>query len=91
LPNGRLFLDYLRNAYAQTSVAPYAVRARPGAPVATPIGWDELRDSGLNSQTCTMKNIFRRIGQKDDPWKDMIGQAKSVQTVRRRLEQLEDN
>ena len=35
---GRLFLDYLRNAYGQNSVAPYAVRAKPGAPVATPLG-----------------------------------------------------
>ncbi|HZD65429.1 MAG TPA: non-homologous end-joining DNA ligase, partial [Acidimicrobiales bacterium] len=41
---GRLFLDYLRNGYAQTSVAPYALRARPGAPVATPLFWEELDD-----------------------------------------------
>src|SRR2546430_10293536 len=34
---GRLYLDTQRNAYAQTSVAPYAVRARPHAPVATPL------------------------------------------------------
>lgn len=39
---GKVFLDYLRNAYAQTTVAPYAVRAKPAAPVATPIDWQEL-------------------------------------------------
>ncbi len=67
--NGRLFLDYLRNAYAQTAVAPYAVRPLPGAPVATPLDWDELDRSDLHSQRYTIHNIFRRLGQKDDPWR----------------------
>lgn len=88
---GRLFLDYLRNAYAQTSVAPYAVRAKPGAPVATPITWDELGDPSLNSQTYTMKNIFRRLGQKDDPWEDMMRRAKSIEPTQARLEHLEND
>lgn len=39
----RVFIDYLRNAYAQTQVAPYAVGARCGAPAATPIEWDEFQ------------------------------------------------
>ena len=75
---GRLFLDYLRNSYGQTTVAPYAVRAKPGAPVATPLDWDELDDTGLNSQSYTMQNIFRRLGQKDDPWRDMREQPQSL-------------
>lgn len=88
---GRLFLDYLRNAYAQTSVAPYAVRAKPGAPVAAPIAWDELRHAGLNSQSYTMENIFRRMGQKDDPWKEMMRQAKSIGPAQAKLEHLEND
>lgn len=75
---GRLFLDYLRNSYGQTTVAPYAVRAKPGAPVATPLDWDELDDTGLNAQSYTIQNIFRRLGQKDDPWRDMREQAQSL-------------
>lgn len=63
---GRVFLDYLRNAYAQTTVAPYAVRPLPGAPVATPIDWDELGHT--HPRTYTLENLFRRLGQKDDPW-----------------------
>lgn len=69
--NGRLFLDYLRNAYAQTAVAAYAVRPLPGAPVATPLDWDELNRSDLHAQRYNVRNIFQRLGQKADPWADI--------------------
>ena len=85
---GRLFLDYLRNAYAQTAVPPYAVRPLPGAPVAAPLDWDELDDPELDSQSYSIKNIFRRLGQKDDPWKGMQRHARSLNKPRQELEQL---
>lgn len=66
---GRIYLDIMRNAYAQTAVAPYAVRALDGAPVATPIEWNEL--GAFTPGRYTIRNIFRRMGQKEDPWKDM--------------------
>jgi bifunctional non-homologous end joining protein LigD len=83
---GRLFLDYLRNAYGQTAVAPYALRAKPGAPVATPLDWDELDDASLRSQTYTLGNIFRRLGQKDDPWRQMMRHRRSLDDPRQRLD-----
>src|SRR5215475_5126308 len=43
----RIYLDVMRNAYAQLAVAPYSVRARSGAPVATPLSWPELGDPTL--------------------------------------------
>jgi len=45
--NGRVFLDYLRNAYGQTVAAPYAVRSRDDAPIATPLDWSEASARGL--------------------------------------------
>ena len=84
----RLLLDYLRNSYGQNTVAPYAVRAKPGAPVATPLDWDELSDSNLHSQTYTMQNIFQRLGQKEDPWKGMMRHARSLSEPRRQLDNL---
>lgn len=82
---GRLFLDIARNAYAQTFVAPYSVRPRPGAPVATPLALDELGDAKLHSQKYTVKNIFRRLSQRDDPWKDINKKATSLKKARGRL------
>ena len=41
---GRIFIDWLRNQRGSTAVLPYVVRARPGAPVAAPVTWEELRD-----------------------------------------------
>jgi len=41
---GRIFIDWLRNQRGATAILPYAARARPGATVAAPIDWDELRD-----------------------------------------------
>ena len=83
---GRLLIDTARNAYAQTAVAPYAVRAKPGAPVATPLDWDELANKKLNSQSYNVRNIFRRLGRKTDPWKDLPRLGRSLKEARRRLD-----
>jgi len=67
----RVFLDCMRNAYGQTAVAPYSLRARPGAPCATPLSWDEALASDMTPDRYGLKNIFRRLARKEDPWKGM--------------------
>jgi bifunctional non-homologous end joining protein LigD len=85
---GRLFLDVGRNAWAQTAVAPYAVRPLPGAPVATPVDWEELGARDLDSRSYTVRNVLRRLGQRDDPWAGMRRHARSLRTARGRLERM---
>jgi bifunctional non-homologous end joining protein LigD len=72
----KLFIDYLRNGYAQTGVAPYAVRALDGAPVATPLAWRELT-SRLTAQSFTINNIKRRL-KASDPWQGIDKAAHSL-------------
>ena len=68
---GRVYIDIMRNAYAQTVVAPYVVRARPGAPVAVPLHWDEVADRGLAPGRFTLRTVpgrLRELGSSGDPW-----------------------
>ncbi|HEX8132183.1 MAG TPA: non-homologous end-joining DNA ligase [Actinomycetes bacterium] len=83
---GRLFLDTGRNGYAQTAVAPYSVRARPGAPVATPIDWDEL--GRVQPRTYRLGNLRRRLARKPDPWAGMADRAAAFEPARARLDEL---
>jgi bifunctional non-homologous end joining protein LigD len=83
---GRLLIDTARNAYAQSAIAPYSVRAEAGAPVATPVDWDELSDSKLDAQRYNIKNIFKRLERKSDPWKDLSRLARSLAKARRSLD-----
>lgn len=84
----RLFLDTTRNAYAQTGVAPYAVRARPGAPVATPLRWEELDDRALGAQTYSIRNVLARIERDGDAWRGIARRRQSLDRAARRLEAL---
>ena len=81
----RLYLDIMRNAYAQTVVAPYTVRARPGATVATPLEWDEVADARLRPQQFTIRSIAARLERSGDPWRTMARHRRGLAAARRRL------
>jgi bifunctional non-homologous end joining protein LigD len=81
----RVFIDIARNAYGQTVVAPYSVRARPEASVATPLHWDELDSPDLEPRRYTVQNMFRRLGQKPDPWAGIEKRAQKLAPVRKKL------
>jgi bifunctional non-homologous end joining protein LigD len=87
---GRIYADIMRNAYAQTAVAPYSVRARPGAPVATPLRWEELQDSELSPHQFTVRTIpgrLERLGR-SDPWSGMGSRRYGLASATRRLERM---
>jgi len=83
--NGRLYVDIARNAYGQTVVAPYSVRVRKGAPVATPLRWEELEDRKLTADRYTIKNISKRLKDHDDPWKDIEKSGVSLVGLEKKL------
>lgn len=86
--SGRVYLDIMRNAYAQTAVAPYSVRARNGAPVATPLEWDELDTRGLRADRFTLRDVPERLAGQADPWLNMSRHARSLPGPMRRLAKL---
>ena len=64
----RIYIDVNRVAYAQHAVAPYAVRPRPGAPVAMPIAWEELSDRTLAPDRWTIGTAADRLRSEGDAW-----------------------
>ncbi len=65
----KIFIDYLRNGPGATTVAAYSVRARKGAPVSTPLHWDEV-GGRLKPTSFHAGNVARRLeGLHSDPWK----------------------
>jgi bifunctional non-homologous end joining protein LigD len=74
----KIYVDVNRINYAQHAVAPYAVRARPKAPVATPLRWEELSDRRLRPDRFTVRGIAARIESAGDPWKGMARRARKL-------------
>ncbi|WET83272.1 non-homologous end-joining DNA ligase [Amycolatopsis sp. QT-25] len=75
----RIFLDANRNGYAQTFVAPYSLRARPGAAAATPLDWPELgkaEPDGWNPA-----RLRRRLARKEDPWRHLDSHTGSAEAA----------
>jgi len=81
----RIYVDVLRNGWAQTAVPPYAPRPRPGAPVALPLRWEELSDRRLRPDGATIDTAAARVDAEGDAWKGIGRHARSPARVRERL------
>jgi len=70
---GKIFVDYLRNGFGNTTVAAWSARARPGLPVSVPVGWDELSRLTSSAQW-TIATVHARM-EINDPWADYAAQG----------------
>jgi len=69
---GRIFVDYLRNTRGATAIAAYSTRARGGAPVSTPLGWDELPLLQAGNQYRIGNLLGRLDHMRRDPWEALV-------------------
>ena len=74
----RIFIDTRRNAYAQHAVTPYSTRAKPGAPVATPLRWEELSDRRLRPDGWDVSSVVERVDEGGDPWKGISRRRRTL-------------
>ena len=81
---GKIFIDYLRNAEGATTVGAYSVRARPGAPVSTPLHWDELAGRMKPAQFNAGSVPRRMSGLHSDPWKAFRRNAQTLTATMKR-------
>lgn len=84
---GRLYLDVGRNALGQTAVAPYSLRPLPGAPVATPLTWDEFRRT-RGPRRHTLTSIRSRLEETGDPWSGMGRRSRKLDGARKKAERI---
>jgi bifunctional non-homologous end joining protein LigD len=81
---GRFYLDYLRNSRGATAIGAYSPRARPGAPVATPLFWEEV-EQGVRSDAFTVRTLPQRLaGLKEDPRAEIGTLRQSVTAATRK-------
>jgi bifunctional non-homologous end joining protein LigD len=75
---GRARLDFTQNAINRTLVAPYSARPSNGAPVSTPITWDELDDPGLAPDRWTISSLPERLAAVGDLFAPALSEAQKL-------------
>jgi bifunctional non-homologous end joining protein LigD len=76
--DNKIFVDYLRNARGATTIAPYSTRAKPGAPVATPLSWEELA-AGARPEAFDVRSVPARLDALTrDPWEGLSHPRQSL-------------
>jgi len=78
--DGRILIDTGRNAFHATFAAPYAVRAKQGAPVSAPCAWEEL-NRGVGPQSFTLRGMAARFAEVGDVWADMLTRGQSLRAA----------
>ncbi len=64
----RVTIDHAQNSLARNTAAPYTLRARPGAPVSTPLAWEEVEEGRVRPEHFTIRTLPERLDTIGDPW-----------------------
>ena len=82
---GKVLLDIYRNRQSQTIIAPYSVRGLPGAPISTPLQWEELQ-SLESPKAFDLHTVPQRVLETGDPWEAIAAYATPIHTQRKESE-----
>jgi bifunctional non-homologous end joining protein LigD len=72
-PADRVLVDYNQNAWGRTLASAYSVRPKPGAPVSTPVTWDEV-ERGVRIEDFRIDNVPARVRETGDLFKPLLQQ-----------------
>jgi bifunctional non-homologous end joining protein LigD len=86
---GRILVDTGRNTYSATFAAPYAVRAKTGAPVSAPCTWAEVERGEVEPRSFTLRTMQARIAAAGDLWTDMLHGGQPLGPAIERLRELQ--
>jgi bifunctional non-homologous end joining protein LigD len=81
----RILVDTGRNDYSATWAAPYAVRAKPGAPVSAPCTWEEVERGEVGPRTFTLRTMPARVADVGDLWSDLLKRGRSLRRAAQKL------
>ena len=84
---GKMYVDVYQNRRGQTLAAPYSIRPRDGAPVSTPLRWEELQP-GLSPADFTIKTLRRRLDAVGDLWTGVLGPGLDMERCLLALQEL---
>jgi bifunctional non-homologous end joining protein LigD len=85
---GRIYVDTGRNGYSATFSAPYAVRAKRGAPVSAPCAWSEVENGSAEPTTFSLRSMPARVADVGDLWSNMTRQRRSLHRASEKLSRL---
>jgi len=81
---GKIYIDFLQNRPQATLAAPYALRPKPGAPVSTPVTWDEVK-RGFKITDFNIKSAIQRFKETGDLFKGVLGKGIDMRKVLQKL------
>ncbi len=78
---GKVYLDYLQNGRGKTMAFQYGLRPLPGAPVSTPLSWDEVEEGKIRPGQFTMDTIFQRLKSVGDIYAGILNTRQSLDEI----------